>query len=116
MRAYFRPDCGAAAILNTSVPVRQVVRRGLKEIIVDTVPDPTVAPHHVVVRTHHSLISAGTETASIHTGSVLGSVVDNPSHLRTVWNAMQSAGPTRTIDEVRAKFRDYAVLDTPAPV
>ncbi len=90
--------------------MRQVVRRGLKEIIVDTVPDPTVAPHHVVVRTHHSLISAGTETASIHTGSVLGSVVDNPSHLRTVWNAMQSAGPTRTIDEVRAKFRDYAVL------
>lgn len=90
--------------------MRQVVRRGLKEIIVDTVPDPTVAPHHVVVRTHASLISAGTETASIHTGSVIGSVVDNPSHLRTVWNAMQAAGPERTIDEVRAKFQDYAVL------
>jgi predicted dehydrogenase/threonine dehydrogenase-like Zn-dependent dehydrogenase len=90
--------------------VKQVVRRGLKEIIVDTIPDPTVAPHHVVIRTHHSLISAGTETASIHTGSVLSSVAENPSHLRTVWNAMQSAGPERTIDEVRAKFKDYAVL------
>ncbi len=90
--------------------MRQVVRRGLREIIVDTVPDPTVTSHHAVVRTQHSLISAGTETASIHKGNVLNSVAENPSQLRTVWNAMQSAGPTRTIDEVRAKFQDYAVL------
>lgn len=90
--------------------MKQVVRRGLREIIVDSIPDPTVTAHHVVIRTHHSLISAGTETASIHTGNVLNSVAENPSHLKTVWNAMQSAGPERTIDEVRAKFKDYAVL------
>jgi predicted dehydrogenase/threonine dehydrogenase-like Zn-dependent dehydrogenase len=90
--------------------MKQVVRRGISEIVVDSIPAPSLAPHHVLIRTHHSLISAGTETASIHAGGVLSAVADNPSHLRTVWNAMQASGPERTIDEVRAKFRDYAVL------
>ena len=46
--------------------MKQVIRRGLKEIVVDEVPDPTVAPHHVLIRPQYSLISSGTETASIH--------------------------------------------------
>lgn len=90
--------------------MKQVLRRGISEIVVDDIPAPAVAPHHVLIRTHHSLISAGTETASIHTGGILSAVADNPSHLRTVWNAMHVAGPERTVDEVRAKFKDYAVL------
>jgi hypothetical protein len=30
--------------------MKQVIRKGLKEIIVDEVPDPVLAPHHVLVR------------------------------------------------------------------
>ena len=46
--------------------MKQVLRKGLKHIVVDEVPDPAPAPHHVLVRPVYSLISAGTETASIH--------------------------------------------------
>ncbi len=90
--------------------MKQVLRRGLKEIIVDEVPDPVVSAHHVLVRPIYSLISSGTETASIHQEGVLKEVADNPSHLRKVLDVMKTAGPVRTLAEVRAKFSEYAVL------
>ena len=90
--------------------MKQVLRKGLKDIVVDEVPDPVLAPGHVLVRPLYSLISSGTETASIHQDGVLKEVADNPSHLRTVWEAMKGTGPLRTLAEVRAKFSEYAVL------
>lgn len=90
--------------------MKQVIRRGLSAIIVDEVPDPPVAPHHVLIQPHYSLISSGTETASIHQNGLVRDLADNPSHLRTVWEAMKAQGPRRTVAEVRAKFSEYAVL------
>ncbi|MEJ7623925.1 MAG: bi-domain-containing oxidoreductase [Pyrinomonadaceae bacterium] len=90
--------------------MKQVIRRGLKEIIVDEVPDPGVSYNHVLIRPHYSLISTGTETADIHTDSIVKEVADNPSHLQTVWNVMKKTDPVATFNEVRAKFSDYAVL------
>jgi predicted dehydrogenase len=90
--------------------MKQVIRKGLKEIIVDEVPDPPVAPHHVLVRPLYSLISSGTETASIHQEGVLKEVAENPSHLRKIWEALKVNGPVRTTAEVIAKFSEYAVL------
>lgn len=90
--------------------MKQVIRKGLKEIIVDEVADPTVSTNHVLVRPYFSLISPGTEIADIHTGSIVREVADNPSHLRTVWNVMKKTDPISTFNEVRAKFNDYAVL------
>ena len=90
--------------------MKQVVRQGLKNIVVDEVPDPVVSPHHVLVRPLFSLISSGTETASIHTENVLKEVADNPSHIRKVLEVAKDKGPARTFDEVRAKFSEYAVL------
>lgn len=90
--------------------MKQVLRKGLKEIVVDEVPDPVVASNHVIIRPSFSLISSGTETASIHTDSLLTEVSDNPSHLKKIWNAFRIYGATRTVAEVRAKFEEYAVL------
>ena len=90
--------------------MKQVIRRGLKEIIVDDVADPVASPNHVLVRPYYSLISSGTETADIHTGSLVKEVADNPSHLKSVWNVMKKTDPISTLNEVRAKFKDYAVL------
>lgn len=90
--------------------MKQVLRKGLKEIVVDEVPEPTASPHHVLLKTHASLISAGTETASIHTEGLLRGVAENPSHIRKVWDAMKVAGPVRTVSEVNAKLKEYAVL------
>jgi predicted dehydrogenase len=90
--------------------MKQVIRRGLKEIIVDDVSDPVVTSNSVLVRPFYSLISTGTETADIHTDSIVKEVADNPSHLATVWNVMKKTDPVSTYNEVRAKFKDYAVL------
>jgi predicted dehydrogenase len=90
--------------------MKQVIRKGLKEIIVDEVPDPVVIPHHILVRPLFSLISSGTETASIHQEGVLKAVADNPSHLRKIWNVLKVQGPVSTFSEVRAKLKEYAVL------
>jgi predicted dehydrogenase len=84
--------------------MKQVLRKGLKDIVVDDVPDPVVAPHHVLVRPARSLISTGTETASIHAEGVLRGVAENPSHVRKVWDAMKATSPTKTIAEVTAKI------------
>src|SRR5213595_1324563 len=90
--------------------MKQVIRKGLKDIIVDEVPDPVLAPHHVLVRPLYSLISSGTETASIHRDSLLKEAADNPSHLRKIWDVAMKTGPVATLAEVRAKFSEYAVL------
>lgn len=90
--------------------MKQVLRKGFKEIVVDEVPDPVAIRHHVLIRPHFSLISSGTETASIHNESIVKTVADNPSHLSTIWKAVQSQGPLSTFREVRAKFKEYAVL------
>src|SRR6185369_7336476 len=50
--------------------MKQVLRKGLKDIVVDETPDPVVTPHHLLVRPLYSLISSGTETASIHQDGV----------------------------------------------
>lgn len=90
--------------------MKQVLRKGLKDIVVDTVPAPTLRPHHVLVMPEYSLISAGTETASIHRDGILREVADNPSHLKKVLDVMKANGPLRTTREVLAKFSDLAVL------
>jgi predicted dehydrogenase/threonine dehydrogenase-like Zn-dependent dehydrogenase len=90
--------------------MKQVIRRGLKEIIVDEVPDPAPTPHHVVVRPLYSLISSGTETASIHQDSIVKEVAERPSLIRMVLNTALANGPAKTYDEVQAKFKEYAVL------
>jgi predicted dehydrogenase/threonine dehydrogenase-like Zn-dependent dehydrogenase len=95
---------------DSSPAMKQVIRRGLKEIIVDEVPDPVAGPHHVVVSPHFSLISSGTETADIHHEGVLKEVAENPSHIRKVLDVMKVQGPIKTFSEVSAKFSEYAVL------
>ena len=90
--------------------MKQVLRKGLKDIVVDDVPDPIVRPHHLLVAPAFSLISSGTETADIHRDGLLKEVADNPSHIRKVLDVMLQNGPVGTVREVRAKFSDYAVL------
>lgn len=92
------------------IRMKQVIRKGLKEIIVDEVPDPLAPPHHVLIRPVYSLISSGTETASIHQDNILKEVAEKPSHLRTILNVTKAMGPVPTFREVRAKFSEYAVL------
>src|SRR5215208_5499527 len=86
--------------------MKQVFRKGLKHIVVAEAPQPVVTPNHVLVNPVYSLISSGTESASIHE-DILKEVAENPSQLRKVWDGMKSMGPLATINEVRAKFKEY---------
>jgi polar amino acid transport system substrate-binding protein len=90
--------------------MQQIIRKGIKDILVEEVPEPVAAPHHVLVRPVFSLISSGTETASIHQEGVLKEVADNPSHLQKILNVAKVNGPVATLREVRAKFSEYAAL------
>ncbi|HZN01404.1 MAG TPA: zinc-binding alcohol dehydrogenase, partial [Pyrinomonadaceae bacterium] len=89
--------------------MKQVFRKGLKHIVVADAPEPVVKPHYVLVNPVYSLISSGTESASIHEG-ILREVAENPSQLRKVWDGVKSMGPIATLSEVRAKFEEYAAL------
>ena len=77
--------------------MKQVIRKGLKDIILDEVPDPVLLPHHLLVRPLYSLISSGTERANIHRDSLLGEVADNPPHLRKIWDVAMNMGPLATV-------------------
>jgi predicted dehydrogenase len=90
--------------------MQQVIRKGIKDMIVEEIPDPIAGPHHVLIRPVFSLISSGTETASIHQEGVLKEVADNPSHIGKVLAVMKTNGPLPTIREVRAKFSEFAAL------
>ena len=90
--------------------MQQVIRKGIKDMIVEEVPDPIAGAHHVLIRPVFSLISSGTETASIHQEGVLKEVADNPSHIGKVLAVMKANGPLPTIREVRAKFSEFAAL------
>lgn len=90
--------------------MKQVLRKGFKDIVVDEVPDPVSGFQQVLVSPAYSLISSGTETASIHKEGVLREVAHNPSHIGKVLDVMKANGPFRTVREVLAKFSDYAVL------
>src|SRR4029453_10256291 len=90
--------------------MKQIVRKGLKEIAVEEVPDPVVTPHHVLIRSHYSLISSGTETASLHRDGLINELAHNPSQIEKIWNAVKAEGPERTFAEVRAKFSELAAI------
>src|SRR3982074_619987 len=89
--------------------MKQVLRRGIQDIVVQEAPDPIAPPHHVLIRPLYSLISSGTETASIHQEGVLKEVADNPSHLRKIWDTVRATSPLGTLEEVKARFNAYAV-------
>lgn len=89
--------------------MKQVFRKGLSHIVVAEAPEPMVTPNHVLINPVYSLISSGTESASIHEG-IIKEVAENPSQLRKVWDGLKAMGPVSTIAEVRAKFKEYATL------
>jgi predicted dehydrogenase len=101
---------GQSSTLEVSLSImKQVIRKGVKEIIVDEVPDPVTSSHHLLIRPVASLISSGTETASIHAGPITSQVSE--SRIKMVLGVMQVEGPLPTVRETLAKLNEeYAVI------
>jgi len=77
---------------------------------VEEVPPPCCLPGGVLVRNQASLISSGTERATIDLGSktLLGKALERPDLVRLLLRRLKSSGVAEVIDTVRARL-DTAV-------
>jgi predicted dehydrogenase/threonine dehydrogenase-like Zn-dependent dehydrogenase len=105
--------------------VLQVAVSGGSIKVVD-VPEPGLRPGCVRVRTSHSLISAGTESANVGGGggeNIVVRAIKNPQLVRKVMDRVSSHGLKSTMDLVRSKlasdsplgYASAGVVDAVAP-
>lgn len=82
------------------------------EVAVIDVPAPIVRPGFVLVRTAASLISAGTERATVEAGqkSLLARAVEQPQLIGQAIQRAKSEGVLSTIDAVRSKLGSFTAL------
>lgn len=82
------------------------------EIIVDELPPPQCFPNGILVETHYSLISAGTEKTSIENAQV--SLIERarrqPDQVKLVLDFIKKEGLFSTLERVKAKLDSYKVL------
>ncbi|MEP6719018.1 MAG: bi-domain-containing oxidoreductase [bacterium] len=83
-----------------------------RELKVADVPPPVVQPGRVLVRTVASLISAGTERATVEMGqrSLFGKARERPDLVKQVIQKAQNEGVVNTLSAVRAKLGSVTAL------
>jgi len=81
-------------------------------VAVTDVPTPVARPGFVLVRTVASLISAGTERATVETGqkSLVTRAIEQPALVRKVIDKARTEGVMTTIDAVRSKLESLVPL------
>jgi polar amino acid transport system substrate-binding protein len=82
------------------------------EMKVTDVPSPAVQRGRVLVRTHSSLISAGTERMVVESGQqgLLGRALAQPSLVKQVFQRAKDEGVVNTINAVRSKLGSLTAL------
>lgn len=85
---------------------------GSGEMKVLEVPLPALPAGHLLVRTHYSLISAGTEGSTVRTArsSYIGKAKERPQQVRQVIETIRSQGITQTYRAVMKKLDAYSPL------
>lgn len=88
----------------------QDLRTGAVQVL--ETPRPTVPRRGLLVRNLFSVISAGTERASVDVGrkGLLGKAMARPDLVRKVWASVQSEGLSATIQKVQARLDSYRTL------
>ena len=90
--------------------MKQVVRKGFSEVVVEDIPAPALRTGSVLIAPSYSLISSGTETADLHTEGIVREVLERPSQLRALGMLAASYGVIPTVREAFGKFQDRAVI------
>jgi polar amino acid transport system substrate-binding protein len=82
------------------------------DLTVQEVPAPSLSQGFVLVRNHFSLISAGTERASVSTGkaSLLGKARQRPDLVKQVLDTFKREGLAETLKRVRTKLETLKEL------
>ncbi len=84
--------------------MKQVILKEGKALV-EEVPRPQAGPGRVLVRTTHSVLSAGTERVTLHAGdsvSLLSRAAD-PGAIRRALNVLSTEGPAGVLDRIRAR-------------
>ena len=88
----------------------QVLRRGLKEIVVEEVPEPTIRNGEVKIKTAYSLISSGTEIAGLHSEGVIKEAIQDRNRISTlIGRAIKEQGITKTVQAIFDKFEELSI-------
>ncbi len=88
----------------------QSLRNG--DTLITDVPAPMVGPQQVLIRTHISAISAGTEKMLVDFGKagIISKIKQQPDKVRLVLDKIKTDGLFTTLDTVKAKLDDPIAL------
>jgi predicted dehydrogenase/threonine dehydrogenase-like Zn-dependent dehydrogenase len=75
-------------------------------------PSPALAKRHLLIQSLFSVVSAGTERATVSVGqqSLLGKARSRPDLVKKVLETVQREGIASTIQKVRARLQEYRAL------
>jgi predicted dehydrogenase/threonine dehydrogenase-like Zn-dependent dehydrogenase len=90
--------------------MKQVLRKGFSQVVVEEIPAPGLRKGAVLVAPAYSLISSGTESSDLHTEGIVREVLERPSQLKALGTVAASYGLVPTIREALAKFHDLVVI------
>lgn len=81
-------------------------------IVVTDVPWPRLESSVILVRNHYSLVSAGTEGATVRTArkNLIGKARERPQQVRQVLDVLKKQGPVQTYRAVMKKLDAYSPL------
>ena len=81
-------------------------------VVVSEVPVPALRPHGVLVRTAHSLISAGTERSKIDLGqkSLIAKARSRPDQVKQVMDKVRKDGLLQTYQTVKTRLDEQAPI------
>ncbi len=79
---------------------------------VEEFPPPICGRGQILVRTHYSVISPGTEGSTVKTArkSLLGKAIERPEQIRQVLDAIAVQGPLATFRAVRKRLDAYSPM------
>lgn len=82
------------------------------EIVIQDLSWPKINPGMILVRNHFSLISAGTEGATVKTArkSLIGKAKERPQQVKQVLDTLKKQGPLQTYRAVMKKLDAYSPL------
>ncbi|HMU66534.1 MAG TPA: dehydrogenase, partial [Cellvibrionaceae bacterium] len=88
----------------------QSLRNG--DTLITEVPAPSVSPLQVLIRTHISAISTGTEKMLVDFGKagLVSKIKQQPDKVRLVLDKIKTDGLFTTLDTVRAKLDEPIAL------
>ena len=85
---------------------------GSGEMIIQEVPCPQLGKGMVLVKTHYSIISAGTEGSTVKAArkSLFGKAKERPQQVKQVIDTLVNQGPIQTYRAVMKKLDSYSPL------